>query len=273
MRTVQMELLRPDELVKERKRISLVYQPIGPMEWHSYHLPMGTDALIAQEYARRCAARTGGVVGPTLFVGTETLSTAEGLARLGLPEAARKNVVGMDFHPNTVPSLYYREEVFAVTVREQLRLLAKMGYRMIAVVNAHGAHGQTSTLRRLCAELSCELGVRCVCTPFGGPRLDAIVEKEKLDPGHADKVEASLMMAVTDSVALQNLPPIGTTLFSGDFGIAGGSQFTGRAPADGVVTSDPREATAALGESLFEAGTDDMVAFVLDQYRQLAETN
>ena len=49
MRTVQLELLRPGEILAERERCSIVYLPVGPLEWHGPAMPYGTDALLAQE--------------------------------------------------------------------------------------------------------------------------------------------------------------------------------------------------------------------------------
>ena len=71
MRTVQLERLRPGEILAERTRCPIVYLPLGPLEWHGPAMPFGTDPLMAQELARRAAPRTGGVVMPTLFLGTE----------------------------------------------------------------------------------------------------------------------------------------------------------------------------------------------------------
>lgn len=55
MRTVQLELLRPGEILAERERCSIVYLPVGPLEWHGPAMPYGTDALLAQRWlgARR----------------------------------------------------------------------------------------------------------------------------------------------------------------------------------------------------------------------------
>ena len=56
MRTVQLELLRPGEILAERERCSIVYLPVGPLEWHGPAMPYGTDALLAQS-RRSCATR------------------------------------------------------------------------------------------------------------------------------------------------------------------------------------------------------------------------
>lgn len=45
MRPVYFELLRPDEITAERAHCLEAYQPIGPLEWHGPHLPLGTDLL------------------------------------------------------------------------------------------------------------------------------------------------------------------------------------------------------------------------------------
>ncbi len=269
MRTVQLELLRPEEILAEQQRIPLVYLPVGPVEWHSFHMPMGTDGLVAQATARGAAAITGGVVAPTLFIGTERNDSRQMLANLHVPAAQDAYILGMDFAPGRVPSLYLREEVFAAIVREQLRLLARMGYRLIVVVNGHGAAGQLDTLRRVCNEITHEHGVHCAFPEFEGARLGALLAQEALDPGHADRLETALMMHLTDSVALDRLPPAGQPLTTAALGIASGSQFGGTGPQDGHVPDDPRTATAALGERLLAALVQDMAEHVAGLSRQL----
>ena len=58
MRTVQFEYLRPEEIVEEQERCSIVYLPVGPLEWHGPAMPYGTDPLAAAEVARRAAKIT-----------------------------------------------------------------------------------------------------------------------------------------------------------------------------------------------------------------------
>lgn len=267
MRTVQMEYLRPGEIVAERERVSLVYLPIGPVEWHSYHMPMGTDGLIAQASARRMAEITGGVVAPTLFVGTERNDERTMLTQLQVPHTADSDVRGMDFPANTVPSLYFREEVFGVVVREELRLLARMGYRMIVVVNGHGAQGQVSTLKRLCDEVSHEHGVYCLYPDFACPRVEELIQKSGLLPGHADRLETALMMRLSDAVDLRELPEREAPLRTADFGIASSTQFMG-ADQSGIVPDDPRDATAELGEAMLNADSADSAERILSLYRK-----
>src|SRR3989454_12630946 len=71
MRTVQYELMRPPEIVRERSRLPLVFIPIGPIEWHGPHLPMGMDGLHAHMGAVDGAQQVGGGVLPTYYIGSE----------------------------------------------------------------------------------------------------------------------------------------------------------------------------------------------------------
>jgi creatinine amidohydrolase/Fe(II)-dependent formamide hydrolase-like protein len=48
------------EEVNSYDRAAIVVAPFGAMEQHSFHLPLETDALIAQELSRRLDAACGG---------------------------------------------------------------------------------------------------------------------------------------------------------------------------------------------------------------------
>lgn len=48
----------------------LVFIPLGTIEWHSEHLPVGLDALTAEGLCLRTAAKVGGLVYPALHYGT-----------------------------------------------------------------------------------------------------------------------------------------------------------------------------------------------------------
>src|SRR2546425_8479534 len=111
MRTVQYELMRPPEIVRERSRLQLVFIPIGPIEWHGPHLPMGMDGLHAHMVAVEVAQRVGGVVLPIYYIGSETARPAD----RGPPSAAilgvqgTESILGLDFPTNPVKSPDFEE--------------------------------------------------------------------------------------------------------------------------------------------------------------------
>jgi creatinine amidohydrolase len=65
------EELRPDRLQEIVREAPVVYWPLGLLENHGWHLPVGFDGLKAQRLCERRAARTGGVVLPVMWWGGE----------------------------------------------------------------------------------------------------------------------------------------------------------------------------------------------------------
>lgn len=264
MRTVQLEFLRPEEIVAEREQCSVVYLPIGPLEWHGPAMPFGTDPLIAQTLARRAARETGGVVMPTLFLGTERERPAEILRAKGFPDPESMYVWGMDVPKNSVKSYYAREDLFAVTVREHLRLLVRQAYKLIVVVNGHGAWGQRSTLERLAVEFSHETASRVI---VAFPDIDEEGQPPR-DFGHGCIAETALIRAICDEhVDLGAFPPRDVPLPYTDYGIADDFVFGGKRSENDCVVYDPRDATVELGERLL----DIALGHIVEQVRAAQE--
>lgn len=265
MRTVQMEYLRPGEIQAERERCSIVYLPVAPLEWHGPAMPYGTDPLLAQALARRTAQKLGGVVMPTLFFGTERERPAYILEAKGFDNPDELYVCGMDVPKNCMKSFYAREDIFAITVREHLRLLVQQNYKLIVIVNAHGAWGQKSTLERLAVEFSNETD-SCVLYTM----IDIYKDDFRPDFGHGTLIETSLMRYLHDEhVALSELPDREVGLKYTDWGIADDSVFEGKPSPDNCVIFDPRDATVELGERCFQNALDNLCRQVQQAYDAL----
>lgn len=63
----EMSWVEFERRLKEEGAIVLV--PVGAVEQHGPHMPLGTDAILAGEMSRRAAERVGGIVAPTLSYG------------------------------------------------------------------------------------------------------------------------------------------------------------------------------------------------------------
>ncbi len=270
MRSIQYELMRPPDIVKERSRAPLAFIPIGPLEWHGPHLPLGMDGLHAHTVAVEVARRVGGVVLPTYFIGSETVRPTDGGAQssaiLGFEGSER--MIGMDFPDNPVKSLYFEEGAFAITVREILRLLKTDGYRLLILVNGHGAVNHQRTLRRLAAEESDPPRVQVVYAMAFLP-----AEPPFSDPGHAEKVETSIILAThPELVDVGALPPKGVPIKYRDFGIVDGKAFDGSPTPDFTLRSesDPRDASAELGRRVLDAEIIRLATVVQEHLRSLS---
>jgi creatinine amidohydrolase len=67
---VRAELLLPHELEAAVASCPVAYLPLGSLEFHAAHLPIGLDALSAHGICLRAASRAGGIVLPPLYQGT-----------------------------------------------------------------------------------------------------------------------------------------------------------------------------------------------------------
>ena len=61
--------LRPDQLAEMIQTAPVAYWPLGLLEHHGWHLPIGLDGLKAEQICIRIAERTGGVLLPTMWWG------------------------------------------------------------------------------------------------------------------------------------------------------------------------------------------------------------
>ena len=66
---VQYERLRPEQIVSRRTSCPVAYLPIGTIEWHGEHNPVGLDTLKIHALLIECARRIGGMVFPPLYYG------------------------------------------------------------------------------------------------------------------------------------------------------------------------------------------------------------
>lgn len=246
LRDRRIQFLRPDEILPEMERAPTAYWPLGLIEWHGPHLPLGVDALNAEAVALRVAEVAGGLVMPTAYFGTERERPPELLDWLGFE--AGDWVVGMDFPANVLPSMYARQEIFALFVRENLHLMAGMGFQTIVIISGHAATNQIETLERVAAEFNAAQAVRVlVVLPF------VANEAGVLEVGHASRIETSLMLALyPPAVRLQNLPPPPEALKNRDWAIVDYRTFLGRPALDRTVSKedDPRRATAEAGREM-----------------------
>jgi hypothetical protein len=57
---VEYELMTPDEVIAAREKAPVAFVPVGPIEWHGPHLPLGIDGLHAHGVAvRQCGVEAG----------------------------------------------------------------------------------------------------------------------------------------------------------------------------------------------------------------------
>jgi creatinine amidohydrolase len=250
-----LAFLFPAEVAEARERHGLVILPVAPVEWHGPHLAMGCDNLLAHAFARRLARELECPYYPPLFAGTERQRKPEVLEALGFDRNAR--VEGMDFPNHSVASAYLREEVFALVVRDTLRILFDgMRFRYLLIVNGHGADNQKDVLDRLCHEFNAvEERVTWVYPGFPRSLLAGSI-------GHAASEETSLLEACWPGCTDVSRLPADGKLRNVDFGIVDGETFDCAPTSDHTLreSQDPRYHTdVAWGAAQMEQAAREVI--------------
>lgn len=147
------EEMRPDEVLAARDRSGCAFVPVGPVfEWHSFHLPLGTDALIAEALCREVADRLGGIWFRPLSFGLDAWRSEEQLQQWGF--AREDRVFGMRFPELPVCSEYCETREMEAAVRNRLTALRRTGFRHVFLVNHHGGEGQFDLLDEVAEDCS-----------------------------------------------------------------------------------------------------------------------
>ena len=147
--------------------------PLGILEKHGPHLPLGTDLINGREVALRAARSEYSVVFPEYFVG---------------------QIFEARHQPGTIA---YSNDLIWMMLQETCDELARNGFTKIVLVNGHG--GNTSFLQYFCqSQLSTR---RDYVVGLFTPEDDPAVEKRARElrktatGGHADEVETSMLLA------------------------------------------------------------------------------
>ncbi len=117
MQPKRLTELRIAEVKEIAAQKSLILIPIGTIEWHAGHLPLGVDTLITEKVCEEISSGTGVIVAPTL---------ACGISRNLKPEEGYFGTV------DTVS-----EDTLADLIAELLRGYAKMGFKKAILMSGH----------------------------------------------------------------------------------------------------------------------------------------
>ncbi len=250
-REVQYERLRPRQIIAAREACPVAYIPLGTIEWHGLHNPVGLDAIKAQALAVRCAQAGGGLVFPPLWYGE---SREEGLMEATAADAAAITAA------MRLPADSFAPGYMRVPPQQQYERYQRLLLHMLCEVRSLGFKVATF----VCGHYPLIDHARAACSlyhqaRFNGKRAGLItwaftgyelVKKDLPDAGdHAGFWETSLLMALIPGLAdLDELP---------------------QDPAEkltGVISSRPvRESNAAYGEQAIGMIVERVTAAVTDR--------
>jgi creatinine amidohydrolase len=227
-------------LAELRERRPVALWPVGALEPHGPHAPLGTDTLISVGMCERAAERLTdppAVVLPPLPLG---------VTRYG---AAFAGAIGIS------------EATLRALVHDVAAAVAAQGFRRLVIVNNHFEPEQVATLRAAAEEA-------------GALYLDLVRRRNAERLGdefrrgscHAGRYETSLILAdapsLVDTRAMGKLPALEIDMPAA---IAAGQTDFVAMGMERAYCGAPAEATAHEGHATFETLTDMLVALVREQ--------
>jgi creatinine amidohydrolase len=244
------ELTSPEIGALDRDK-TVVILPIGSVEQHGNHMPLGTDTILAQAVS---------------------LAAAAGL----------KNVVvlpppwyGFSAHHMRFPgSITLRAETLMAVAEDVVASVVKHGFRRILIVNGHGGNGGVIDV------LASTLGhthygyARIATLTYFALARDAIAALRKSDPGgmgHACEFETSMIQHLRPDLieidrAVTTYPDPGSSYLTTD--LLGGQairvyhDFSDLSPSG--TLGDPSLASPEAGAHFFGATVEALSAFIAD---------
>jgi len=192
------ETMKPGDLEKAIKTAPVAYLVLGPMEWHGDALAFGTDPAVGTEIAEIAWRSTGGVLIPTLYIGSETEYkdwTSDGLT----------SYWGMEWNTkeHNPGSLYISNNTFELVIRDMLYSIEKQGFKACVIVSGHGATELVEILKKF-EEQSVNRPMKIIYSDLAGKERT----EETQFPGsggHADFAEASVVGAVDSTMVDKNI--------------------------------------------------------------------
>jgi creatinine amidohydrolase len=222
------EELNMQEFEDFRRRTRTVVLPVGSLEEHGPHLPLGTDAFHALELARRLAKEHGVLVAPPIFYGV-CRSTRE--------------------HPGTVS---ISGDTLRGLVKDLGREFLRQGFGQLVIISGHAGGTHMAALLEAGETLLEELPeARVAVVNILDLLREILAENPQLvrtkGDAHAGEVETALMLAAYPQL-VKGTAPAEWPSFPKYILVRDKRRFW-----PGGVWGDPAPATAAQGEAILQA--------------------
>ncbi|HJP34103.1 MAG TPA: creatininase family protein [Candidatus Latescibacteria bacterium] len=217
--------LRPHQFRERIQDRPVAYLPLGTIEWHGEHLPLGSDAIISEGLMCECARRFGGIVMPPVHLGPDRTSRQpDGGVLVGMDTAEGVT----DPHRQLDGSCYWVSQgLFLQIIDAILSQLQRAGFRTV-FADGHGP-SRSSWVANL-AEREQRFGLKLLGV------TTEVRDQWRSQMDHAARNETSLVMALRPELADLSCLDADRNIWP-----------------QGVGGEDPRDATADEGRRLLEA--------------------
>ena len=177
MKNFEIEFMTRTEVREHLAKNPVMILPTGSTEQHGFHLPLGTDTILAKALARMVAAKTDSLIIPALYYGYSWV-----------------------WHkiPGTIT---LEQEHFKTVLKDIIKSVDEYGTKLLIIINGHDANNQS--IKYAVREMKYQTDMKILY--FFYPRFSEIYKKYcvsqiKNNLFHAEEFETSLMLAENDKL-------------------------------------------------------------------------
>ena len=188
MDKVLYEELLPEEFTQRIREMPIAYLPLGTLEWHGPHMPLGADGIQAKGLFIRLAEIVGGVVLPMLFMGPDRVFNDQDQTFYGM-DINTAGALNTYCVQQLTGSAYWMEtEIFKEYLRGIFAQLSRAGIRIVV---GHGHGPSINAFQSLQKEAEEKYGLK-IFTAWSFAKNNRL----KYQNDHAGANETSIVMAV-----------------------------------------------------------------------------
>lgn len=218
------------------KTRDLAILPVGALEQHGSHLPVGTDNIIASAFAERMAEVLDAYLLPCLGI----TSSIE--------------------HRKAAGTVYLKADTLAAIIRDIAESLQYSGYKRLILINGHGGNWILKpTIRQINRDLA-PFEVVLIHTSVAANRQQEVMDHVKNDV-HAGEKETSIILYLCEEYVKQIKEPINREFHPQDFM----DYFDNMELTEDGYWGFPEDASKNKGEKMMEL----LVECALDYLHQL----
>lgn len=131
--------LTPGDFRKRIAEAPIAYLPLGTLEWHGEHLPLGSDGMQSFSFMKDLAREAGGIVLPMLYLGPDIMMEKDEKELYGMDYWLSLEEGKMHMNPQQLDgsSYWVPDELFHQIVEHSIKQLARAGFKII-VAHGHG---------------------------------------------------------------------------------------------------------------------------------------
>ena len=218
----------------EKSGVDIVVIPVGSVEQHSTHLPVGTDCMQAEALSAAVAEQLNAYLLPVLPIST------------------------CYEHKGTGGSVWMRPTTFYIMLQDIVLSLQSQGFKKVVVILGHGGTFAAGPAVRELNALYDDLQVILV-NPIMNEEIKVIMDSKKTEI-HAGEVETSVMLYLHEELVDKE------KMKENDFVPDCPQAFLNHTPvyklSNAGTWGEPSLATKEKGEEIFKIQVDSTVDFI-----------